>query len=111
MNRTLITSIAAVIAFGGVATAQPAQTNVQQVSVSYGDLNLSREEGAQILVGRIQAAAETICGERPYLRDLTGWALYRSCVKHATDRAVASIHEPVVARVYGTDDALKMASK
>lgn len=72
-----------------------------QIAVPYGELNLSHEEGARTLLTRIDHAATQACGGRPSIADLHAWASYEACRKAAMDRAVATIHAPLVASLYG----------
>lgn len=64
------------------------------ISVFYGDLDLSRPEGAAALVARLEAAAGRACGGEPDLHDPAGKARYRACTKAAVDAAVARIVGP-----------------
>lgn len=77
------------------ATAPP-----KQETVSYADLDLSREAGAKILIARMQAAAERVCGPAPVLADLKFHAIYTHCVRETVQRSVASVDSAVVAKVY-----------
>jgi UrcA family protein len=72
-----------------------------RIAVSYGDLNLGHEEGARTLLTRLDHAATHVCGGRPGIADLRAWASYEACRKAAMDRAVATVHAPLVASLYG----------
>lgn len=72
-----------------------------QVTVPYGDLNLSQEEGATALLSRIDHAATHVCGGRPQIADLHAWSAYEACRKDSMDRAVATVKAPLVASLYG----------
>jgi UrcA family protein len=67
--------------------------------VSYHDLNLETETGAETLLTRIQSAARKACIQanpdlmKPNIRDLR-----QSCTEDATARAVASVNAPVLTR-------------
>jgi UrcA family protein len=74
---------------------------VPQKAVRYGDLNLTQEDGAKTLLVRLDQAASHVCGGRPQIADFRIWSAYQACRKAAMDRAVASIHAPLVARLYG----------
>jgi UrcA family protein len=111
MTRTFTTALVALIGLGGIASAQPAQKDAKQEAVSYGDLDLSRDAAAQIFISRIHAAADRVCGGKPDQRDMGEWGAYQACVKQAMDRAVASIQEPVVARLYGLNETSKIATR
>jgi UrcA family protein len=81
--------------------AQGVRDNQVQVSVYYGDLDLSHQAGAQKLIDRLEAAASKVCGGMPDIRDLTRFQMYRACSKQALDNAVASVDQPVVSALYG----------
>lgn len=100
----IVPAITFCAAFSGMVPAQADQTTQEgtQVTVSYGDLDLSRHTGAQVLIGRLEAAASKACGGEPHIRDLARNARYRACTRQAMDGAVANLSEPVVSQLYGT---------
>ena len=106
---TAITA-AAFVAFAAGAFAQPVSTGGQQVTVFYGDLNLDREPGPQILINRLRAAADRVCGGQPDLLNLERWGVYRTCMTQTMDRAVASVSHPVVTSAYQHNVRLVWAS-
>ena len=111
MKRSFTSIIAAAfVAFAASASAQPVSTGEGRVTVSYGDLNLNHEAGAQILINRLHAAADRVCGGQPDMRVLKQWGAYQTCVAQAMDRAVASISHPVVANAYWHNERLVRAS-
>jgi UrcA family protein len=78
------------------ATAQastPATTQkVRQQVVSFADLNLETEAGANMLLRRIKFAARRVCGvNEAGLLAIEFRAELHSCAKQATARAVADI--------------------
>jgi UrcA family protein len=104
MNR--FASVAALaVSFGllGGVSAFAADTNVtiDQVSVSYGDLNVSTDAGARVLFARIKSAATLACGGKPDSRDLAGMERFQACRKDAMSSAVTRIGAPKVAALYG----------
>jgi UrcA family protein len=71
-----------------------------QVTVKFGDLDVSHPTGAAVLYSRIRAAAAIVCSP------LEGNALplnmrRNACVKKATLDAVAKVNQPALAAVYG----------
>jgi UrcA family protein len=79
------------------ATA-PVQIMVQEL-VSYHDLNLDTEIGAETLFTRIQSTARRVCIQaNPDLMRPTIRAERQSCTDAATARAVASINAPALTR-------------
>jgi UrcA family protein len=102
-TRLKFTTLAASLGFLAPMSVQ-AQGNRDsqvQVSVYYGDLDLSHQAGAQELIGRLEVAASKVCGGMPDIRDLTRFQMYRACTKHALDKAVASVGQPIVSALYG----------
>jgi UrcA family protein len=72
-----------------------------QVTVKYGDLNVSHPQGAAVLYGRIRAAAAVVCA--PFDRSGLSAKLRRdACVDNAVADAVTSVNEPALLAVYGT---------
>ena len=81
------------------AAGQFGQTQ-RSMTVSYSDLNISHQEGAEILLSRIRFAANKVCGGNPDQRDLSAESYNRACDKQAMDGAIAAIDSPLVARLY-----------
>lgn len=97
--KTLFTAIAiaALAALPVNVIAQPAD---REITVSYDDLNLDSKAGAAVLLSRISAAAERVCGPQPGLLDLASQQAYQRCMKETMDRAVADVGAPLVAELY-----------
>jgi UrcA family protein len=71
----------------GIAVS--ADRTTQSQSVSYADLDLSRDSGLKTLTARIQAAAKSVCGMEPEYRDPR--APFDACVKSAVDHAMIQV--------------------
>ena len=78
---------------------------VRQVSVRSGDLDLTRAEGAQALLQRLEFAAVRVCDARAPDRDLRMMAFRRACVADTMNRTVASVSSPLVKRLYADSRA------
>src|SRR5579863_7466873 len=94
---------APVLCFAAAATlscATPvlAQTSdtVPSVSVKYGDLNIGSPTGAQVLLRRIEAAANTACGGKPDIRQLDRLTTFEACRRSAVTRAVVAVDSPML---------------
>lgn len=95
------------------AAAQPAlaETDETQVSVSYADLDLSREADAQIMLDRLEAAAREACGgDTRYRREHRlsrnqARREFEGCVSTALRGAVADLDAPQVRRAYAATAA------
>jgi UrcA family protein len=71
--------------------------------VHYGDLNLSDEQDAGIMLRRIEGAAKTACGGHATANSLTGsmdHATFDECRAKAVERAVKQLSAPAVTRIY-----------
>jgi len=98
-------------AFGGsVAMAQPAQVLVEYkfprfaeprtVTIDYAYIAYEKEAGARVLLSRIEAAANVVCGGTDGRMPLDWRLRYRSCKQQAMDRAVAEIPSEEVHYMY-----------
>ncbi len=99
--------------FAALPAAEAESFDALQVRVAFGDLDVSRPEGAGVLYRRIKAAAETVCS--PYWA--TGFAArvnQYDCVRSAIAEAVTTVNQPALSQVYGakthTPSALRSAS-
>lgn len=92
----------AIVVSAGIAQAAP---GVPQVTVSYADLDITHAAGAKTLLERLATASREVCGHEPDMRDLDGMQAYRACARDAMSRAVASVHEPLVARLFADPKA------
>jgi UrcA family protein len=76
---------------------------VRRQTVSFADLDLSGEAGARALLGRIHAAARTVCEPEPAAVDLTMQTQYRNCLHDAVARAVSDVGNVRVADLYADE--------
>jgi UrcA family protein len=99
--KTLALSLTAMMV-GGAAMTAHATASVRvmvQEPVSYHDLNLETEIGAETLLTRIQSAARKVCIQanpdlmRPTIRNER-----HNCTEAATARAIASVNAPALTR-------------
>lgn len=75
------------------------------VFVSYGDLDLSKPEAAQILYRRIATAARHVCNE-PNGLDLTQTARYKQCYETAIADAVQKVDAQTLTALHRTKTQL-----
>ena len=100
-----ITSVIAASLFmltwaAGSAHAPAAGDEVVDVlRVSYADLNLYTEVGADVLYHRLRRAAALVCTPRGSLAEVVkaGW---RACYDKAMNSAVASVNKPMVTALH-----------
>jgi UrcA family protein len=100
MTRFLTAPVLCLAAAATLSCAAPvlAQTSdtVPSVSVKYGDLNIGSPAGAQVLLKRIEAAANTACGGAPDVRQLHQLASFEACRKSAVARAMVAVGSPML---------------
>jgi UrcA family protein len=65
--------------------------NAQSVKVSYADLDLSKQAGAEALYRRIQSAARSVCG-RVDSREIERFTLFRQCYDETIDVALKEVN-------------------
>lgn len=83
--------------FAGVATA--GNPELLQLTVQYGDLNVSTARGAAILYNRIRTAAQGVCWPLDH-GDVSSTRQLRACTHKAIVDAVARVDQPALLAVY-----------
>jgi len=76
-----------------VATPALAQSAIR---VDYSDLNLHSRAGAQVMLGRLNAAARRACGPAPDIRALGRYSEYSACLKETLSKSVAALKGSLV---------------
>ena len=82
--------------FLGMAHASTATSDVREMRVYFGDLDLNSRTGAAALYRRIESAAHSVC-DLPNDRMLSVQVKVRRCVKQATERAFTDANTPALA--------------
>lgn len=100
MTRFHIASVLCLAAAATLSCAAPvfAQSSdtVPSVLVKYGDLNIASQAGAQVLLKRIEAAANAACGGKPDIRELSKLTRFKACRRSAVARAVVAVESPML---------------
>lgn len=115
MRRTL-TALVAAIAFAAFASpAAAAEYAPQSAVISYADLDLATERGANSMLRRINRAARDVCGmDTGATLSLGERREARACVRETVEQTVASMAQPVVTALYvertGRQPAMVLAS-
>jgi UrcA family protein len=95
MIKSLIASVALAaglaLAQSSIADTQSVSFEPRQVIVNYDDLNLSAAVGANVARRRIDAAARSVCGPAPDIRDLADSSAFAACVSRAQASASAQL--------------------
>jgi UrcA family protein len=81
---------------GAIGSAHAASADASALTVRYSDLNLSTQQGARVLYGRIVAAASRVCAGGNML-DLDAMATARVCREEAIAKAVRDVNSPMLA--------------
>ena len=90
MTRTILLSLCTAAAMAMTPQALAQTDDRYEARIAYGDLDLSREAGANVLMARIDAAAREACGVRSGRVSLREHRLMRECVAAFAERAVAA---------------------
>lgn len=104
MPRTLAFATLSAIAFcAAPAFAQDnSTTQLRQVEVRYGDLNVYSEAGADALIRRIGQATDQVCGEHAGPASMQEHHSVGNCRVEVAENAISDVGNPVVtARYYG----------
>ncbi len=89
--------------------ASGSDDGVRKQTVSYAELDLTKQAGAEALYKRIQRAAFTVCGG--YETPLPGSYTRKSrCFKTAVNEAVAKVNSPLLTALH-QDQNTRVASK
>jgi UrcA family protein len=91
-----IAALAACLIAGTAHAGSP--DGAPTVTVAYGDLDLSSEQGANALYARVAYAARQVCGASGLdIRNLQAYAAERACESQAISKAVHDVRAPQVA--------------
>jgi UrcA family protein len=90
-----VTSGVALLGFAALSFANGLE--FREVTVKFGDLDVSRTPGATVLYHRIRAAAKEVCAPESYL--LAATADVESCVDKSVTEAVAKVNQPALSAI------------
>jgi UrcA family protein len=107
MNTTLkstltAVALAAVLGSGALVTAAQARDvgDTPSQVVSYSDLNITTQDGAKVLYGRIRTAATKVCRNMfPPYNAADAIRSYK-CTRELVDTAVKDVHSPVLSALH-----------
>ena len=113
--KTLAFALSAVCLASGFASAhEPAGRSAETGApvLRYTELDLTREPGARVLVGRIKQAAHAFCGPEPRPVSLGEYQRYGACVQETAGAAVRRVNAPLVTAVYqGDGERIRLANR
>jgi UrcA family protein len=79
------------------------------VVVIYGDLNLNRSAGLELLFNRLRSASKTVCAQFD-TADLARRRVFDACINQAIAGAVMQIKSPALAALYTKKTGNKLPS-
>ena len=88
MTKLHLSAIVAV----ALSTFAAAPAAAEQVTVAYGDLDVSTAAGAQVLAQRFDAGADVACA-RPDIRDVKAMADFTACKDAAAASAAEQLNQ------------------
>jgi len=101
MTRVSIAA-ACVTALALAAPAPAAAQWRESRVVTFGDLNLNSADDADVLIRRIEHAADVVCGDRPGPQSIAERDSVRGCEVETTEYAINEVGHPMVlGRYYG----------
>ena len=90
--------------------AQAGDFDIPQEKVTFGDIDVSRPQGAAILYSRIKRAAGKVCA--PYwATSLQAWVSTHDCVRSAIAQAVATVDQPALSQIYSAKYRIPLPSR
>lgn len=95
-SKSLLVALIAACGIVGFSTSAHADEITRSVTVKFGDLNLSSDQGIAKLYSRLRIAAAQVCGPEPeyaYYTDHGDWA---ACRQTALTRAVGGVGNPAL---------------
>ncbi len=100
MIAATMTAAALVFGAAGVASAQSTTAEAgSSMTVRLAGIDLASKDGAVFALHRIEAAADTVCGGEPAVREWTRHAAYDQCRAAAVKGAVAAVGRTTLSQV------------
>ncbi|TAJ93941.1 MAG: UrcA family protein [Gammaproteobacteria bacterium] len=102
MNTITKTTLSvAVLAFGCMlAPTLHAKDSVPGRTISYADLDMDTQDGAQALYNRVNKAARKVCKVMYPPYSLTGGVQHKQCVADLVEGAVNEVGKPVLTAIH-----------
>lgn len=99
MKLLVIAALAALAATSAQITLATPSFDGPSITVRYGDLDLSSDQGARLLYQRLQDAAGKVCvrpdpGIVPLVIKIARQRTFDACVRRALNSAVARLNQP-----------------
>jgi UrcA family protein len=102
MKNSIKLALASAVAFGFMAAAPAAADEFERESqrIVYDDLNLDSQRGAYVMLGRIEYAAEVVCGDRAGPMTLAEHFAIQDCLESKMEGAVTEVNNANVTSLY-----------
>jgi UrcA family protein len=102
LSPLITTALLGALGLGCSAVSTADNSEVPQAVVKYSDLNLSTQQGATALYGRIAATADKVCNAYAVDNRNVGAKMQaNACVRKAIAEAVAKVGQPELFTIYG----------
>ena len=109
MKKSIVTGIVALVVFGlgasaSAVAASPSQLSVRSVQVSFADLNINSDAGAQALYKRLQNASEKACSisNSAATKPVGAVRDARLCYASALSNAVSRIDSDALSKIHAS---------
>jgi UrcA family protein len=100
-NTRMILAVALMaVSMPAFASSGGSQNEYPRLSVSYADINLATQTGAEVMLRRIFQAARQVCGDRAGIRDIAERREIRFCIRVASANAVNDIKSPMLSALF-----------
>jgi UrcA family protein len=99
ISTAIVLGFSAAIASAHTSNSQSVNSGVNQYTVRFADLDLSKLDGAAVLYRRLNQAAAIVCSPLQSKR-LDMAAQYQLCVNHAIAAAVANVDRPMLSQYH-----------
>ena len=97
LRNLIYTALFAVCFYAPVTSAMIHEEGDNSVRVSFGELDVSQQEGVEVLYQRIKTAARKVCGANDYrIRSLSTQRVAKKCFNNAVDNTVDKIGNPAL---------------
>lgn len=97
--KPVVMFVVAALAAGTVGSSASARE--ERVAVRYGELDLSKPAGREVLMTRLRVAAGRVCGREPHQLAVRHKEAHAACVQDAMARALAQLPPDVAMQLDG----------
>jgi len=97
-----IKQILAIATLTVIASSALAGSGTENVTVTYEDLNIQSQAGAQVLYRRLESAAEHVCGATHYRQPISLKTVRERCVRDKLSAAVEAVNSEVLTSIHNS---------